>query len=70
MDEEIKKILEENTAMMADIVLRLSALERVLKKKNLIKLEDVEAELKSMGSELAGFIHLALQADQDKESAE
>jgi hypothetical protein len=71
LEQELKLIKEQYDRVQAafgkqseistDLVMRLSALERVLIKKNLIEEREYVAELEEIGKQLSGLIDVAIK---------
>jgi hypothetical protein len=78
LEQELKEIREQYERVQAafgkqseistDLVMRVSALERVLVKKNLIEEREYVAELEDIGKQLSGLIDVALREHVEREA--
>jgi hypothetical protein len=52
--------MDQMSEMLTDLVLRQTALERIIIKKGICTKEEMQKEINDIGAELAGLVHTAI----------
>ena len=66
--ESNARLLQTQADMVTDLVVRVSALERVLIKKNIVPENEYAAELEGITKKMAGFAKLLAEQNQNQPS--